>query len=83
MILVMSVNPGFGAQAFIEDSLSKIAALREKYPALDIQVDGGVKMTNVKKVIEAGANLIVAGSAVFGGENVENTAREFIDLCNR
>ncbi len=83
MILVMSVNPGFGAQSFIEDSISKIEQLRSKYPDIDIQVDGGVKLTNVKRVIEAGANVIVAGSAVFGNEDVEATAREFIELCNQ
>ena len=83
MILVMSVNPGFGAQAFIEDSLNKIRILREKYPHIDIQVDGGIKLNNVKSVIDAGANVIVAGSAVFGTDNVENTAREFIKACNQ
>ncbi len=83
MILVMSVNPGFGAQSFIESSIGKIEALRAKYPSVDIQVDGGIKLNNVKKVIEAGANVIVAGSAVFGSDDVEATAREFIKLCNQ
>lgn len=82
MILVMSVNPGFGAQSFIEDSIYKIKALRDKYPHIDIEVDGGIKLNNVDKVISAGANIIVAGSAVFGGNDVEATAKEFITKCN-
>ena len=83
MILVMSVNPGFGAQSFIEGSVDKISDLRKKYPDIDIEVDGGIKLNNVNKVIEAGANVIVAGSAVFGSDDVENTAREFIKVCNQ
>ncbi len=81
MFLVMSVNPGFGAQAFIEESLDKIRILREKYPNTDIEVDGGIKLDNVKKVIDVGANVIVAGSAVFGAEDVEERARMFIKRC--
>ena len=82
MILVMSVNPGFGAQSFIESSLDKIKALRDKYPQIDIEVDGGIKLNNVDKVIDAGANIIVAGSAVFGSENVEESTQEFLKRCN-
>ncbi len=83
MVLIMSVNPGFGAQGFIESSLDKIRVLREKYPSLDIEVDGGIKPDNVKRVVDAGANVIVAGSAIFGADNVEETARDFIVRCNR
>ncbi len=83
MILVMSVNPGFGAQAFIETSLDKIRILREKYPDKDIEVDGGIKLDNVEKVIEAGANVIVAGSAIFGAEDVTKQAKLFIERCNK
>ena len=82
MILVMSVNPGFGAQSFIPESLEKIKTLRKLYPEIDIEVDGGIKLGNVKDVIDAGANVIVAGSAVFGGSDVEATAKEFIERCN-
>lgn len=82
MILVMSVNPGFGAQSFIESSIDKIKALREMYPDIDIEVDGGIKLGNVGSVIDAGANVIVAGSAVFGSDDVEATAKEFIKVCN-
>ncbi|MBO5007527.1 MAG: ribulose-phosphate 3-epimerase [Clostridia bacterium] len=82
MILVMSVNPGFGAQSFIESSIDKIKALRDKYSHIDIEVDGGIKLSNVQKVIDAGANIIVAGSAIFGGDDVEANTREFIKRCN-
>lgn len=83
MILVMSVNPGFGAQAFIEASLDKIKMLRSKYPHMDIQVDGGIKIDNVHRVIDAGANVIVAGSAIFGADDVKKCTEEFIARCNR
>lgn len=83
MILVMSVNPGFGAQAFIESSLDKIKVLREKYPDKDIEVDGGIKLDNVERVIAAGANVIVAGSAIFGAEDVTKQAQLFIERCNK
>ena len=71
IFLMMSVEPGFGGQAYIESSTEKIramrAALTEKgYPDMDLEVDGGVKSTNLKTVLDAGANVIVAGSAVFG-----------------
>ncbi len=78
MFLIMSVHPGFGGQSFIEDSLDKISYLRKNYPDIDIEVDGGIKLSNVKKVVEAGANVIVAGSAVFDVENVPETVAEFL-----
>ena len=69
MVLVMSVNPGFGGQSFIEAVLPKIEALREMIEArgltIDIEVDGGVKADNAGRVASAGANVLVAGSAVF------------------
>ena len=69
MVLVMSVEPGFGGQAFIPESLDKIRQLREYIDANDlsvrIEVDGGIDKENVRKVIEAGADIFVAGSAVF------------------
>ena len=74
----MSVHPGFGGQSFIESSLDKIKYLRENYPEIDIEVDGGIKLSNVKKVVEAGANVIVAGSAVFGVSDVPATVKEFL-----
>lgn len=70
LILVMSVNPGFGGQSFIDSQLRKIETLRkmiEKHnPAIELEVDGGVNEKTVKSVIDAGANVLVAGSAVFG-----------------
>ena len=72
----MSVNPGFGGQKFISYSLNKIREVKqlsEKYnPSLLIEVDGGIDQNNVKEVIEAGANVIVAGSAVFNNGNIED-----------
>ncbi|WP_297713128.1 ribulose-phosphate 3-epimerase [Clostridium sp.] len=75
MVLIMSVNPGFGGQKFIPYSLDKIKEVKEmaiKANNLNIliQVDGGVDKNNVKDVIQAGANVIVAGSAVFGDGNI-------------
>ncbi len=78
MFLVMSVHPGFGGQSFIESSLEKIKYLRNKYPEIDIEVDGGIKLDNVKKVIDAGANVIVAGSAVFDANDVPLTVKAFL-----
>ena len=71
LVLVMSVNPGFGGQAFIESQLAKIAALRKAIDALGkpihLEVDGGVNPVTAKRCIEAGADALVAGTAVFGG----------------
>ena len=79
MILIMSVQPGFGGQKFIPESLDKIrevrAMLNEKNLETDIQVDGGIYVENVREVLDAGANVIVAGSAVFRGDAGENTAK--------
>ena len=79
MFLVMSVEPGFGGQAFIPESLDKIrevrAMLNEKNLETDIQADGGIYVENVREVLDAGANVIVAGSAVFRGDAGENTAK--------
>ncbi len=78
MLLVMSVVPGWGGQKFIPESLKKIETLREfclknGKGELDIEVDGGINEENVKNVISAGANVIVAGSAVFRSENMAET----------
>lgn len=79
MILIMSVHPGFGGQKFIPESLDKIrevrAMLNEKNLEIDIQVDGGIYVENVREVLDAGANVIVVGSAVFRGDAGENTAK--------
>ena len=71
LVLVMSVNPGFGGQAFIDSQLDKIAALRKAIDAtgkrIDLEVDGGVNAATAKKCIKAGADVLVAGTAVFSG----------------
>ena len=80
MVLLMTVNPGFGGQSFIPAMYEKIHGLREliakKNLKIDIEVDGGIKAANTKQVIEAGANILVAGSAVFEGD-IEGNIREF------
>ena len=73
MVLIMSVNPGFGGQAFIPSQLDKIRALRKRIDDrkldLEIEVDGGVKTDNAAEVAAAGADILVAGSAVFGSKD--------------
>lgn len=79
MVLIMTVNPGFGGQSFIENCIEKIKTLRtianeRGLTSLDIEVDGGVTPQNVGMLIEAGANVFVAGSAVFKGDVAKNIA---------
>ena len=85
-VVLMSVHPGFGGQAFIPESHDKIRelkALREEM-GLDflIEVDGGVKLDNVESVLESGADVIVAGSAVFG-ENIPGKVKGFLDILKK
>lgn len=84
-VVLMSVHPGFGGQSFIPESMDKIrelAKLREEM-GLDflIEVDGGIKLDNVKEVLLAGADVIVAGSAVFG-DNIPDKVKGFLDILN-
>lgn len=83
MVLLMSVNPGFGGQQYIANSTKKIKELRklmeDRGISIDIEVDGGIKLSNVREVLGAGANVIVAGSAVFNDKTLENT-REFLNV---
>lgn len=71
LILVMSVNPGFGGQSFIPDQLEKIRRIRQMIGdrPIDLEVDGGVNVDTLKDVVDAGANVLVAGSAVFKGDD--------------
>ena len=77
MVLLMSVNPGFGGQSFIPATLNKIARLKEMIDAkklkIDIQVDGGINLETAPKVIKHGANILVAGSAVYGSKDIKGT----------
>ncbi len=80
MVLLMSVNPGFGGQQFLPSVLPKIEKLREKIDNAglntDIQVDGGINPSNCRSVVEAGANVLVAGSSVFHSTNYKETIAE-------
>jgi len=84
-VLVMSVNPGFGGQTFIPYSLHKIRRLRELREELGlnyrIEVDGGVAHDTIGRVVEAGADLLVAGSAVFNNGRAEENARELLQAA--
>lgn len=83
MVLIMSVNPGFGGQSFIPYALDKISEVRKRREALglsfDIEVDGGVTLENAQGILDAGANVLVAGSAVFVGDSVANT-KKFVEI---
>ena len=81
MVLIMTVNPGFGGQSFIDGMVDKIKEVKslidEQGLNVDIQVDGGIKPSNVDKVVKAGANVIVAGSAIFNSGDINATVKEF------
>ncbi|MBO7277541.1 MAG: ribulose-phosphate 3-epimerase [Bacteroidales bacterium] len=80
LVLLMSVNPGFGGQSFIENTYNKIKDLKElinrKNPSCLIEIDGGVNTANHKALVEAGADVLVAGSAVFASENPIETIKK-------
>lgn len=84
LILIMTVNPGFGGQSFIKSMETKIKALRktidERNLDIILQVDGGVKLSNAVEIHNYGVDLLVAGSDIFGAEDVEKRTREFKDL---
>jgi ribulose-phosphate 3-epimerase len=82
LILVMTVNPGFGGQVFIESSLKKIKLVKELVndKPIKIQVDGGINKVVAPKVIDAGANVIVAGSAIFNGNGIESYSKNINNL---
>ena len=86
MVLLMSVNPGFGGQKYIEGITRKIQELRklidDRGLNIDIEVDGGVKLSNVEKVLDAGANVIVAGSAIFSGD-IDKNVKDFLKVMNK
>lgn len=84
MILLMTVNPGFGGQAYISSMTSKIKALYDKVLSLnkkiDIEVDGGIGLHNIVEVTKAGANVIVAGSAIYKSSNISDTIKQMKTL---
>jgi ribulose-phosphate 3-epimerase len=80
MVLVMTVNPGFGGQKFMASELPKVRAVRDRYPTLDIEVDGGLGPKTIEQAANAGANVIVAGSAVFGAEDPGAVVRELREV---
>jgi ribulose-phosphate 3-epimerase len=85
MVLVMTVNPGYGGQMLIPYTVEKVAELRRLLIRndirADIEVDGGVTLGNVQKLLDAGANVIVAGSAVFSG-NIRQNVKSFLDIMS-
>jgi ribulose-phosphate 3-epimerase len=84
LVLIMSVNPGFGGQKFIPFSLDKIKELKDmkdkRNPKLEIEIDGGINLDNIKTVTDAGVNIVVAGSSVFGAADIEKRVKEFLEL---
>lgn len=81
LILIMSVNPGFGGQSFIESQLKKISNIKEmvdkRNSSCILEIDGGIKTSNVRKVLDAGINLVVAGSGVFNLDGIEKKVSDF------
>ena len=84
MVLIMSVNPGFGGQKFIPSALRKVRELdklrREGGYGFEIEIDGGAGLGNAKEIVSAGVDIVVAGSAVFGAPDVEERVKEFISI---
>lgn len=84
LVLVMSVNPGFGGQKFIPQALDKLVRIKkiikERNPSCILEIDGGVKVDNVKDVLDTGANLIVSGSGVFNADGIERNVKKFEEI---
>lgn len=79
LVLCMSINPGYSGQQFMPDAIDRIRELRELLPAhMHVQVDGGIGPDNIRQVFEAGANLFVAGSSVFGREDIVRAYRRLV-----
>ena len=83
MVLVMTVEPGFGGQKFRPECMPKVQALRERYPELDIEVDGGLGLGTIDQAAEAGANVIVAGTAVFGAQSPKEVIEKLRETVQR
>ena len=86
LVLVMSVDPGFGGQGYIEASTNRIIEIKQKLveqclqDSVLIEVDGGIKLHNAKEVLDAGADVLVAGSAIFGTDDPANTIKKFYSI---
>lgn len=83
MLLVMTVEPGFGGQSFMANMMGKVAAARRRFPSLDIEVDGGLDANTIVPAADAGANVIVAGSSVFRVKSDPAQLREIIAALHR
>merc|ERR1712198_793071 len=83
MVLIMTVEPGFGGQKFMVDMMSKVRTLREKYPRLDIEVDGGVGPGTIDQCASAGANMIVSGTAVVKSEDPRSVMNNMRDVVQK
>jgi len=83
MVLVMTVHPGFGGQKFMASELPKVTALRERYPELNIEVDGGLGVGTIDEAADAGANVIVAGSAVFGAKDPADVIKKLREAVEK
>lgn len=79
----MTVEPGFGGQKFMPDMMPKVQAVRERYPDLHIEVDGGLSEKTVDTAAEAGANVIVAGSAVFGAQDPADVIKKMREAVEK
>lgn len=82
MVLIMSVNPGYPGQKFIPGVLPKVEELRKLKPDLDIEIDGGINEETIRKAAKAGANVFVAGSAIFGKEDRVGTIKKLKEAAN-
>ena len=77
MVLIMTVEPGFGGQKFMNDQMEKVSTLRKKMPNLDIQVDGGIAEDTIEIVAMNGANVVVSGSAIFKAKDTKKIIDDF------
>ena len=81
MVLVMSVEPGYAGQAFMPEVLEKVSRLRELKPSLDIEIDGGISKDTIKEARDAGVNVFVAGTAIFGQTDRKKAIDDLKHAC--